>query len=603
MNNLLTSARIKRLDNQLANQIAAGEVVERPASVVKELMENSIDAGATSIEVEIERGGARLIRVTDNGSGIEKEDLVLALSRHATSKITDAKDLAAIQSLGFRGEALASISSVSRLCLTSRTQQSDLAWQAMAEGREMQVQVQPAAAMPGTSIQVNDLFYNTPARQNFLRAEKTEFNHIENVFKQLALSHFDIALNLKHKGKIVKRFAACDRQKNPLKRLKDICGKAFVDHCIAVECSHEAAQINGWLGSADFHRSESDMQYVFVNQRAVKDRTLNHAIRQAYSDLLPAGRMSAYVIFLSINPSLVDVNVHPTKHEVRFSQQRLIHDLLAKNIRDTLKDYQISNNYQKSTHQKSNHQKNNLQDNYQISDADNNKFALSANATSKKTFNTNFSSDTKPRAIPISRSQVQQVNSRLIAETNKFYQHAPSSSPLIENTTASQTNLIYVADNLWITRIKQTTLVFNALELFKEFLNLLMQQKVSINSKQLLFPQTLSAGEDFMEDYDYQQKIKKLGFEFQTSGQQNISLTAVPQWVVNYNTNWICVKLTDCLANVADNQTALVANIISWFSELEEQLVAEIYDALGEKLLQLNSHRKINPQMLLALFK
>jgi len=327
---------IKQLSHQLANQIAAGEVIERPASVVKELIENSIDAGASRIEVDIERGGTRLIRIIDNGHGIDKDYLVLALTRHATSKIDSIDDLNSIQSLGFRGEALASISSVSKLTLTSRTKNADLAWQAVSQGRDMQVVISPASAIIGTRIEVKDLFFNTPARQKFLRTEKTEFNHIEEVFKRQALANPEVSFILKHNGKLVKRITACASSKNSLPRLSSICGKNFVNQSIEFSCQYESIQIDGWLGKASFHRSESDIQYNFINRRPVKDKMLNHAIRESYDGKLPLGRMPAYAIFLTLDPEKVDVNVHPTKHEVRFGEQRLIHDLLVKSIKEAL---------------------------------------------------------------------------------------------------------------------------------------------------------------------------------------------------------------------------------------------------------------------------
>ncbi|MBV1910589.1 MAG: DNA mismatch repair endonuclease MutL [Kangiellaceae bacterium] len=328
--------RIKQLDNRLANQIAAGEVVERPASVVKELLENSVDAGANRIEVDIERGGTRLMRITDNGCGIVKDDLNLALSRHATSKISRTQDLAAIDSLGFRGEALASIASVSRLTLTSRTIDSDFAWQAIAEGRNMSVKIQPASSTKGTRIEVRELFYNTPARQKFLRAEKTEFAHIEEIFKRHALANQQTAFILKHNHKVIKRIPATHTSQNSLARIEAVCGKPFAQCAVAFSCQHEVVSLQGWTGGIGYHRSESDIQYVFVNGRPVKDKMLNHAIRQSFQDRLPPGRMPTYVMFIEIDPSKIDVNVHPTKHEIRFDEQRMVHDLIVRSISESL---------------------------------------------------------------------------------------------------------------------------------------------------------------------------------------------------------------------------------------------------------------------------
>ena len=235
------------LPARLANQIAAGEVVERPASVVKELVENSLDAGATSIRIDIEKGGAKRIRIVDNGKGIAKDELGLALSRHATSKIKDLDDLESISSLGFRGEALASISSVSRLTLTSKPQAQTSAWQANAEGRDMAVAVNPAAHPDGTTIDVIDLFFNTPARRKFLRTEKTEFGHIEEVIKRIALARFDVAFVLTHNHKVIKQFRIANSAAQRSKRVAQICGQKFIDNALEVDCQHDGFHIHGWI--------------------------------------------------------------------------------------------------------------------------------------------------------------------------------------------------------------------------------------------------------------------------------------------------------------------------------------------------------------------
>ena len=294
---------IQVLPPQLANQIAAGEVVERPASVVKELVENSLDAGATRIDIDIERGGAKLIRIRDNGCGIKKDELALALARHATSKIASLDDLEAIISLGFRGEALASISSVSRLTLTSRTAEQQEAWQAYAEGRDMNVTVKPAAHPVGTTLEVLDLFYNTPARRKFLRTEKTEFNHIDEIIRRIALARFDVTINLSHNGKIVRQYRAVPEGGQKERRLGAICGTAFLEQALAIEWQHGL---------------------------------INHAIRQACEDKLGADQQPAFVLYLEIDPHQVDVNVHPAKHEVRFHQSRLVHDFIYQGVLSVL---------------------------------------------------------------------------------------------------------------------------------------------------------------------------------------------------------------------------------------------------------------------------
>ncbi|CAM3598870.1 DNA mismatch repair protein MutL [Rouxiella silvae] len=323
---------IRILPPQLANQIAAGEVVERPASVVKELVENSLDAGATRIDIDIDRGGAKLIRIRDNGCGIGKDELALALARHATSKISSLDDLEAILSLGFRGEALASISSVSRLMLTSRTATQDEAWQAYAEGRDMAVTVKPAAHPQGSTVEVLDLFYNTPARRKFMRTEKTEFTHIDEVVRRIALARFDVAINLSHNGKLMRQYRAVKDPAQNSRRLASICSTTFVEHALEVEWRHGDLAIRGWVADPAGSRSLTDMQYCYVNNRMMKDRLINHAIRQAYQDQLKDDQQPAYVLYLDVDPHQVDVNVHPAKHEVRFHQSRLVHDFIYQAI-------------------------------------------------------------------------------------------------------------------------------------------------------------------------------------------------------------------------------------------------------------------------------
>lgn len=327
---------IRKLDTQLANQIAAGEVVERPASVVKELLENSLDAGASRIDIEITSGGCGLIRIRDDGCGIPKEQLELALSPHATSKISCLDDLDMIHSFGFRGEALASISSVSRFTLSSRLKDATQGWQAEAEGRDMKVKVTPVAVTEGTRIDVRELFFNTPARRRFLRTEKTEFSHIEDVVKKVALANFEVAITLKHNGRTSRRFRAATDLLQKEQRVAAVCGRQFMQRSIRLELEHEGIKIEGWLALPDYHRSQTDGQYFYVNNRPVKDKVLNHAIRQAYQQFIPEGRVPAYVLFLTMDPRKVDVNVHPTKHEVRFHDARLIHDLLVQSIEQAL---------------------------------------------------------------------------------------------------------------------------------------------------------------------------------------------------------------------------------------------------------------------------
>ncbi|MGK3131360.1 DNA mismatch repair endonuclease MutL [Pantoea sp. C8B4] len=333
---------IQILPPQLANQIAAGEVVERPASVVKELVENSLDAGATRIDVDIEKGGAKLIRIRDNGCGIAKAELAMALARHATSKIASLDDLEAIMSLGFRGEALASISSVSRLTLTSRTADQHEAWQAYAEGRDMDVTVKPAAHPVGTSLEVLDLFYNTPARRKFMRTEKTEFTHIDEVIRRIALARFDVAISLTHNGKMIRQYRAVDQEAQRERRLGAICGTPFMQHALRIDWQHDDLALRGWVADPAGSRQVTDLQYCYVNGRMMRDKLINHAIRQAYQTQLGEDQQPAYVLYLEIDPHQVDVNVHPAKHEVRFHQSRLVHDFIWQGVMSALQASRVA---------------------------------------------------------------------------------------------------------------------------------------------------------------------------------------------------------------------------------------------------------------------
>jgi len=326
---------INTLSPQLANQIAAGEVVERPASVLKELVENSLDAGATRIDIEVEQGGVKRLCVRDNGCGIDQSDMSLALSRHATSKISDIDDLEAVFTLGFRGEALASIASVSRLSLTSNSGENR-AWKAVSEGRDMAVDVQPAAHPTGTSVDVRDLFFNTPARRKFLRTETTEYNRIDDYAKKLALSHMNVAFSLRHNQRVNLNLQPAETVLEQEKRVADICGKPFMEQALYVDNESTGIRLWGWIGLPTFSRSQTDLQHFFVNGRSIRDKVVSHAVRQAYQDVLYHGRHPAFVLFLEIEPKDVDVNVHPTKHEVRFRDSRVIHGFVSGTLQKAL---------------------------------------------------------------------------------------------------------------------------------------------------------------------------------------------------------------------------------------------------------------------------
>lgn len=333
---MTSTTSIHLLSRQLANQIAAGEVVERPASIIKELLENSLDAGARQIDIEVEQGGIRRIAIRDDGHGIAADELALAVSRHATSKIHSLEDLESIASMGFRGEALASISSVSHLQLTSRQANSEQAWQLQISDADLSPgKPIPAAHPPGTSVETRDLFYNIPARRKFLRSERTEYRHLEDVVRRMALARFDVGFRFQHNRRELFNLPVATDQSAQERRLARLCGKAFVQQAQYIDVASNGPpqlQLRGWVLLPEAARSQADLQYFFVNGRIIRDRLVNHALRQAYADRIFPGRYPAWILYLELDPQQVDVNVHPTKHEVRFREARQVHDFLCHSL-------------------------------------------------------------------------------------------------------------------------------------------------------------------------------------------------------------------------------------------------------------------------------
>ena len=339
----LSVRRIHALDPALANQIAAGEVIERPSSVVKELLENSIDAGSTELIIRVEQGGSTLIEIIDNGRGIHADDLPLAVMRHATSKIKTSEDLHAIVSLGFRGEALASIAAVSRLTLTSSRDDSGVGYQVEVNGTAFDHQeIQPVATQQGTHIRVQDLFFNVPARRKFLKKPTTEFGHIEEIVRRLALTHFDIRFVLEHNGNIRLNLPVADSGELRFQRVQQLLGRSFTENAYWIDADSINMRLSGWLGHPSDARGQSDLQYVYVNGRIVKDKTISHALRMAYDGILHGHQHAAYLLFLEVDPENIDVNVHPTKHEIRFLNQREVHEFVRHYAKETLSQFQTA---------------------------------------------------------------------------------------------------------------------------------------------------------------------------------------------------------------------------------------------------------------------
>ena len=326
---------IRQLPAHLINQIAAGEVVERPASVVKELLENSLDAGATRVEVELEEAGIRLCRIRDNGVGIARDELAIALARHATSKIESLQDLEQVATLGFRGEALPSIASVSRLTLTSRVRDAPAGFSISGEDGGPGP-VMPAAHPTGTTVEVRDLFFSTPARRRFLRSERTEFTHIRATIESMALSRGSVAFRVLHNERVVMDLAAAHSPSELVARVGKVCGDEFIRHTIYVEQDAPGLTLRGWITRPTHARSQADLQHVFLNGRAIRDRLLTGAVRAAYRDVLYRDRWPAYVLYLDMDPAWVDVNAHPSKLEVRFRDPGRVRDFVRRAVEDAL---------------------------------------------------------------------------------------------------------------------------------------------------------------------------------------------------------------------------------------------------------------------------
>ena len=335
--------RIQTLNPALANQIAAGEVIERPSSVVKELLENSIDAGASELIVRVANGGSTLIEIIDNGRGIHPEDLALSVTRHATSKIQSAEDLHAIVSLGFRGEALASIAAVSRLTLTSSQDDSGIGYQLEVNGTAFDHQdIQAVATQQGTHIRIQDLFFNVPARRKFLKKTGTEFGHIEEIVRRMALTHFDIRFVLEHNDNIRLNLPIADSGELRFQRVQQLLGRQFTENAYWIDADSISMRLSGWLGHPSDARAQADLQYVYVNGRIVKDKTISHALRMAYDGILHGHQHAAYLLFLEVDPENIDVNVHPTKHEIRFLNQREVHEFVRHFAKETLSKFQTA---------------------------------------------------------------------------------------------------------------------------------------------------------------------------------------------------------------------------------------------------------------------
>ncbi|QEQ61962.1 DNA mismatch repair protein MutL [Haemophilus influenzae biotype aegyptius] len=605
---------IKILSPQLANQIAAGEVVERPASVVKELVENSLDAGANKIQIDIENGGANLIRIRDNGCGIPKEELSLALARHATSKITDLDDLEAILSLGFRGEALASISSVSRLTLTSRTEEQTEAWQVYAQGRDMETTIKPASHPVGTTVEVANLFFNTPARRKFLRTDKTEFSHIDEVIRRIALTKFNTAFTLTHNGKIIRQYRPAEELTQQLKRVAAICGDDFVKNALRIDWKHDDLHLSGWVATPNFSRTQNDLSYCYINGRMVRDKVISHAIRQAYAKYLPTDVYPAFVLFIDLNPHDVDVNVHPTKHEVRFHQQRLIHDFIYEGVSHALNN-QEQLNWHTDQSAVENHEENTVrepQPNYSIrpnrAAAGQNSFAPQYHekpqqnqphfsntpvlpnhvSTGYRDYRSDAPSKTEQRLYaellrtlpPTAQKDISDTAQQNISDTAKII-----STEIIE--CSSHLRALSLIENRALLLQQNQDFFLLSLEKLQRLQWQLALKQIQIEQQPLLIPIVFRLTESqFQAWQQYSDDFKKIGFEFiENQAQLRLTLNRVPSLLRTQNLQKCVMAMLTRDENSSPFLTALCA-----------QLECKTFNALADALNLLSDTERLLTQ-------
>ncbi len=538
---------IQKLDTRLANQIAAGEVVERPASVVKELLENSIDAGATSIKIDIDRGGIKRIRIRDNGGGIEQDQLPLAIARHATSKITSINDLEAVPTLGFRGEALASIASVSRLQLISNAQSSQEAMAGLSievEGRDMQPVTSPAPHPQGTTVDVQDLFFNTPARRKFLRTENTEYKRIHDIVKRMALSHFDVDFQLSHNGRQQLRFEVADTIDAQKRRVAKICGASFMEQALPIDCSSgDNMRLWGWMGLPTFSRSQADLQYFYVNGRAIKDKVVNHAIRQAYQDVLYNGRHPAYVLFLTIEPANVDVNVHPTKHEVRFRDSRHVYQFLFHNLHKWVAATKPSGSAAIESSLQSTPSPSIEQTSLKL-----NQFAVKENSPS---FTIN-KIDKTPNSSTTFISSPSISGKKAFEQAKSLYSNLPDSdeSPPLGFAIAQIHSVFILAENQKGLVIVDMHAAHERIvyEKMKQSWENNSQQRGKLTAQPLLVPHAINLSESEVNDcMEHIEPLRQLGFEIDSTGPESIIVRQVPVLLKN---NEIEPLVRDVIADI-----------------------------------------------------
>lgn len=514
---------IKQLPPILANQIAAGEVVERPSSVVKELLENSIDANSTRIQIDIENGGLFLIRIRDDGTGITKQDLSLALARHATSKIYTHDDLYQISSLGFRGEALASIASVSRLTMLSKHQSEDVAWQIKIEGKDLTPVIEPAAHPKGTTIEVANLFYNVPARRKFLRSSRTEFIHIEEIVRRLALANFHIGFTLKHNDKVIFNLNPIKDMSLASTRLAKTFDKTFVDHAIYFEKDNYDMKLHGWFVSPEVSRSQSDQQYFYINGRIIRDKVINHAMRQAWQQHFPEGRYPSYVIYLDIPYAEVDVNVHPTKHEVRFRQSRLVHDFVHQVLSQVLSGQELEElTTETEQHQTHKNSFDNLEDLTTIKETEQTSSAYSQSPVTRLGADAYYE-----RELPTT-SEIKEHHAyyNSLRETDVIKTQIPSDKLTIHLQHRFERYCLALIDNDYY--------FVNLLSCLQHQIKLLANHAGELKSPPLLLPITVNIEKPVIPKLElWQSLLEKCGIDYSAISESSIAIRKLPK-ILNY---------------------------------------------------------------------
>ena len=526
---------IRSLPDTLVDQIAAGEVVERPASALKELVENALDAGASRIEVELEEGGIRLIRVRDDGVGIPADELALAVSRHATSKIASLEDLEAVATMGFRGEALPSIASVSQFSITSRTAEAEHAVRIECEGGRVSDPM-PAQHPVGTTVEVRELFFNVPARRRFLRTERTELGHVEELLRGLALARMDVEFRLSHNGKALRNWRASATPDEFLRRLGETLGAQFPEHSLYLDEAAAGFRISGWVGLPTAARSQADQQYFYVNRRRVRDRIVTHAVRQAYADVLYHGRHPAYVLFLELDPHRVDVNVHPTKSEVRFRDSRLVHDFLFRSLHHALADTRAGAT---ASHPQ------------RMPDG-----LRTPSPTENSVFHASFAGQSMP---PRQAAMPLRINEQVAAYTALYGGARTGSEPTpFAETDTEAPPLGYALAQLhgiFILAENEIGLIIVDMHAAHERISYerlkLAQDGEGIRALPLLVPVSLAVSErEAAAAEDHAQALQELGFEMGRSGPQSLVLRSIPALLEGVDTRQLAL---DVLADLMEH--------------------------------------------------